>query len=119
MAGRLSVPRSRGALSGLLLVLAGLWGGLVPFLGPYFDFAYTPDEPWTVTANRFWLHVLPALATVVGGLILLASANRAVAMFGGWLAALGGAWFVVGGPVSGLWTPSGAPATGTPVGGEV
>src|SRR6185312_10259188 len=108
MAGMLRVPRSRGALSGVLLVLLGLWGGLVAFVGPYFDFAYTPEDPWVFTADRFWLHVAPALATLIGGLIVLASANRAFAMFGVWLAALGGAWFIVGEPVSRLWTGSGA-----------
>ena len=34
MAGMLRVPRSRGALSGVLLVLLGLWGGLIAFVGP-------------------------------------------------------------------------------------
>ncbi|RAY16404.1 hypothetical protein DPM19_05890 [Actinomadura craniellae] len=112
------MPRSRGALSGVLLVLAGLWGGLIPFIGPYFNFAFTPDEPWVWTANRFWLSVLPALATVLGGLILLFSANRIMAMLGGGLAALGGLWFILGGPLSTLWTATGVPATGTPVGGQ-
>ncbi len=32
----------------------------------------------------------------MGGLLLLASGNRASAMLGGWLAVFGGAWFVVG-----------------------
>jgi hypothetical protein len=44
MAGMLRVPRSRGALSGALLVLLGLWGGLIAFVGPYFHFAYTPGR---------------------------------------------------------------------------
>ena len=43
MTGMLRVPRSRGAMSGALLVLLGLWGGLVPLIGPYVHFAYTPD----------------------------------------------------------------------------
>ena len=42
MAGTLRVRRSRGALSGLLLVLLGIWGALIPFVGPYFHYAYTP-----------------------------------------------------------------------------
>jgi hypothetical protein len=36
------------------------------------------------------------VTTIVGGLLLMGSGNRATAMFGGWLAAFGGAWFVVG-----------------------
>ncbi|MBV9091931.1 MAG: hypothetical protein JO044_18810 [Mycobacteriaceae bacterium] len=110
--GRLVMPRSRGAASGFLLILLGIWGGLIPFVGPYFDFAYTPDREWTWTAARGWLEVLPAAATVVGGLLLLASGNRATAMLGGWLAVLGGAWFVVGPQVAG---PVGIGDPGTPV----
>ncbi|OBK23871.1 hypothetical protein A5634_04760 [Mycobacterium asiaticum] len=88
------IPRSRGAVTGLLLVILGLWGALIPFIGPNFDFAYTPGQAWT--AARGWLEVLPGVATVLGGLLLIASRSRASAMLGGWLAAFGGAWFVVG-----------------------
>jgi hypothetical protein len=93
----LRMPRSRGAVSGLLLVILGAWGALIPFVGPHFNFAYTPDQDWTWTTARGWLEVFPGVTTVVGGLLLIFSANRAIAMFGGWLAVLGGAWFVVGG----------------------
>jgi hypothetical protein len=94
--GGLVMPRSRGAVTGLLLVLLGAWGALIPFVGPYFDFAYTPNTPWVWTAARGWLEVFPGVVTVLGGLLLISSRNRATAMFGGWLAVLGGAWFVVG-----------------------
>jgi hypothetical protein len=94
--GRLQMPRSRGALSGFLLILLGAWGALIPFVGPYFDFAFTPDAAWTWTMARGWLEVLPGVATVLGGLLLLGSRNRATAMFGGWLTVIAGAWFIVG-----------------------
>lgn len=94
--GSLHMPRSRGAVSGLLLIILGLWGALIPFVGPYFDFAYTPDQAWAWNTARGWLEVFPGLTTVVGGLLLLVSGNRATAMFGGWLATIAGAWFVVG-----------------------
>lgn len=94
--GGLHMPRSRGAFSGLLLVLLGAWGALIPFVGPYFDFAYTPNTAWAWTAARGWLEVFPGIVTVLGGLLLISSTNRATAMLGGWLAVLGGAWFVVG-----------------------
>jgi hypothetical protein len=90
------VPRSRGAFSGLLLILLGAWGALVPFIGPYFDFAYRSDETWVWTSARFWLEVLPGAVVVLGGLMLLASVNRFSGSIGGWLAAAGGAWFIVG-----------------------
>jgi hypothetical protein len=116
MAGMLQVPRSRGALSGMLLILLGAWGGLIPFIGPYFHYAYTPDTVWTYSTGRMWLEVLPGAVTLVGGLIVLASRSRPVAVTGAWLAALGGGWFAVGGVLAPLWIKTGT-AAGTPVGG--
>jgi hypothetical protein len=115
MAGTLRVRRSRGALSGLLLVLLGIWGALIPFVGPYFHYAYTPDRVWTSTSGRMWLEVLPGVVTLVGGLVVLMSRYRPVAVFAAWLAALAGAWFAVGGLIAGRW-PS-LPNAGVPVGG--
>jgi hypothetical protein len=106
------MPRSRGAASGFLLVLLGVWGALVPFVGPYFDFAFTPDQEWMWTTARGWLEVLPGAVTVVGGLLLLTSRNRFTAMLGGWLTVLAGAWFVVGRALAG---PLGIGDVGTPV----
>jgi hypothetical protein len=110
--GRLTMPRSRGAMSGFLLILLGAWGALVPFVGPYFNFAFTPDQEWFWTTARGWLEVLPGAATALGGLLLLVSGNRATAMLGGWLTVLAGAWFVVGRALAG---PLGIGDVGTPV----
>lgn len=93
---RLRIPRSRGALGGLAVLLLGIWGALIPFVGPYFDFAYTPDDPWVWTSARGWLQVLPGVVAIVGGLLMLMSRNRLVASFGGWLSVAAGAWFVIG-----------------------
>jgi hypothetical protein len=119
MAGIMRVPRSRGALSGALLLLLGIWGGLIPFIGPYFRYAYTPDRAWAYSTGRLWLEILPGAAVVLGGLVVLLSRNRAVAASGAWVAALGGAWFVAGGVLSTLWTASAAPAAGAPAGGTL
>ena len=110
--GRLQMPRSRGAMSGFLLILLGAWGALIPFVGPYLDFAFTPEQAWTWTDARGWLEVLPGAVAVAGGLLLLVSRNRATAMFGGWLAVIAGAWFVVGRAMAG---PLGIGDAGTPV----
>lgn len=114
--GRFRIPRSRGAASGLLLVLLGLWGALIPFGGPYFDFAYSPDLPWVWTDSRGWLEVLPGAVVVVGGLMLARSGNRATAMLGGWLAVAGGAWFIVGRAFASMVDMGqiGVPAAATP-----
>jgi hypothetical protein len=106
------MSRSRGALSGFLLILLGAWGALIPFVGPYFDFAFTPNQVWTWTDARGWLEVLPGVVAVIGGLLLLSSRNRATAMLGGWLAVIAGAWFVIGRALAG---PLGIGDIGTPV----
>ena len=100
---RLRVARTRGALSGLLLVVLGAWAALVPFIGPYFDFAYTPapNLAWMWTAERGYMEVAPGVAAVVGGLILLFSTSRVMAIFGAWLGVAGGAWLILGPPLAG------------------
>ena len=103
MHDRLHMPRSRGAASGLLIVLLGIWGGLVPFAGPAFGYSFTPDITWHWTMGRLWLEVLPAAATVLGGLAMMGSASRISGSVGAWLAAAGGAWFVTGQWFSTLW----------------
>ena len=57
-----------GVMWGLAAGTLGAWGALIPFVGPHFNFAYTPDRAWTWTAVRGWLEVLPGAVTVVGGL---------------------------------------------------
>ena len=109
--GSLRMPRSRGAVSGFLLILLGIWGAAaVPFVGPYFDFSFSPGQDWS--AARGWLEVLPGAATALGGVLLLVSRNRATAMLGSWLAVVSGAWFVVGRAFAG---PLGLGDVGTPV----
>lgn len=66
MNGMLRISRSRGALSGVLLILLGVWGGLIPFIGPYFHYAYTPSSAWSYTSGRLWLEILPAAGAVAG-----------------------------------------------------
>jgi hypothetical protein len=110
--GRLRMPRSRGAASGFLLILLGIWGALIPFVGPYFDFAFSPDKEWAWTTTRGWLEVLPGIATILGGFLMLSSRNRFTAMLGGWLTVFAGAWFVVGRALAG---PLGLGDAGVPV----
>jgi hypothetical protein len=118
MTALLRVRRSRGAASGMLLMLLGAWGGLIPFIGPYFHYAYTPDSAWQLNNGRIWLEVLPAVAVVLGGLVVVLSRLRPTAMLGAWLAAIGGGWFAVGTVLAALWTTK-LPAQGTPVGDTV
>ena len=77
-------------------MVLGVWGALIPFIGPYFHYAYTPDHAWRWTASRGWLEVLPGAVTAVGGVLVLISNKRATALLGAWMAAAGGAWFAIG-----------------------
>jgi hypothetical protein len=117
MAGMLQMRRSRGAFSGFLLMLLGLWGALIPFVGPYFDYAYTPDKAWTYNTGRLWLELLPGAAVFLGGFLLLVARSRHTALFGALLAAVAGAWFTLGTVLSPLWNHhvpmGGSPASST------
>ena len=117
MAGMLQMRRSRGAASGFLLVLLGAWGALIPFIGPYFHYAYTPDVAWTYTTARLWLEILPGAAVFLGGFLLMIATSRHVALFGALLAAAAGGWFALGTLLSPLWNNhipmGGSPASTT------
>jgi hypothetical protein len=95
------------------LVLLGAWGAIIPFVGPYWHYAFTPDKTWTWTAARFWLQVLPGAVAFFAGLILLMTAHRVVAWVAAWLGIAAGAWFVVGPLLAPLWR---ANYLGSPVG---
>jgi len=103
MAGMLQMRRSRGVASGFLLVLLGAWGALIPFIGPYFHYAYTPDATWVYSTARLWLEILPGAAVFLGGVLLMIATGRHVALFGAMLAAAAGAWFTLGTMLSPLW----------------
>ena len=103
MAGMLQMRRSRGAFSGFLLMLLGLWGALIPFIGPYFHYAYTPDKAWTYNTGRLWLEILPGAAVFLGGFLLMVARGRHTAGFGALLAVAAGGWFTLGTVLSPLW----------------
>ncbi len=109
------IPRTRGAVSGLLLMALGVWGAFIPFVGPSFGLVIGSDQTWDWTWGRFWLSILPGAAAFLGGLLLMTSAHRARAAIGAWLAIAGGVWFVVGPTVSMLWN-DGLSATGAAAG---
>src|SRR5215470_7194525 len=115
MTGMMRMRRSRGVLSGLLLVLLGIWGGLIPFIGPYFHYAYTPDATWTYNTARLWLEILPGAAVFLGGVLLVIATGRHIALTGALLAAAGGAWFALGTVFSPLWSTGHVVLGGTPV----
>jgi hypothetical protein len=114
----LQMRRSRGAFSGFLLMLLGLWGALIPFIGPYFHYAYTPDKAWTYNTGRLWLEILPGAAVFLGGFLLMIARGRHIALFGALLAAVAGAWFTLGPVLSPLWNHH-VPMGGSPASASV
>jgi len=108
------IRRTHGIVGGLLVALLGIWGGIIPFVGPYFNYAYTPDKAWTYTTGRLWLEILPGAGALLGGLLIMAARSRHVALFGAFLAIASGAWFALGNVFAPLWTvagPAGGPAS--------
>lgn len=98
-------------------MLLGLWGALIPFIGPYFHYAFGSYAAWHYTSNRLWLDILPGAVAIIGGFMLLTSSRRTSGVIGGWLAVAAGIWFVIGTPVSLFWHHAGDPI-GAPMGGH-
>jgi hypothetical protein len=105
------IPRTRGAVCGLLLAVLGIWGGFIAFVGPYFGYEFGGGHTWVISWNRVWLEVLPGAALLSGGLVLALSRNRVGAALGAGVALAGGIWFVIGPPMSMVWNGALTPAT--------
>ena len=109
------VPRTTGALSGLLVILLGS-GAPSSRSCPYFHYAFGSYQTWHYTSERLWLCIVPGAVAVVGGLMLLRSAHRTSLLAAGW-PWRAGAWFAIGPSISLLWHHAGNPI-GAPMGGH-
>src|SRR5712691_1882401 len=96
MVGAVPMSRSRGSVSGLALVLFGAWGGLAPFIGPYFHSGFEPDQAWYYNAARLYASILPGAVVLLAGLVVLGTRTRWFGGIAAVIAAAGGAWFVAG-----------------------
>lgn len=83
------------AVIGLLAILDGAWGGIVPYLGPSFGYSSNGSGSFQWTLLHGLLYLLPGAAAVVAGFGLL-SGLRGLGKAMGLLLVLCGAWFVVG-----------------------
>ncbi|MBV9943961.1 MAG: hypothetical protein JO262_17675 [Solirubrobacterales bacterium] len=115
-AGAMRLPRTTGALSGALIILLGAWGALIPFIGPYFHYAFGGFQTWHYTSQRLWLCIVPGAVAVIGGLMLMRATTRVGGLTAGWVALAAGVWFAVGPSVSMLWHHT-IYAIGAPAGG--
>ena len=101
-----SGPRSRGAVSGLLLILLGAWGALCRSSARTSTTATAATRLGTGPPVAVGSRCCPARSPV-GGFLLLTSKTRIRGSFGGWLAALAGAWFLIGKTVATWWHTGG------------
>jgi len=97
------IARFTGVMSGVLIALLGLWGALIPFVGPSFNYSFGVNETWHYSSDRLWLSILPGAVALVGGLLIAARGSLSRRRLGGMLAVAAGVWFVVGPPLSMLW----------------
>lgn len=110
MVAAISIRRTRGAASGTVLVILGVWTGFIQFVGPYFEYQVDQSGVWTFTWDRFWLGILPAIVAIIGGALLAQAADRASASIGAWLGVAAGVWLVIGPTIAGYWTST-SPST--------
>jgi hypothetical protein len=96
MADRVPMRRTRGLVSGLLLILLGAWAGLAPFIAPYGGYGVTPATPWHFDAGRLYFSVMPGAVVLVAGLIVAAGRLRPLAVGSAVIAAIGGIWLGYG-----------------------
>jgi len=89
--------------AGVLVLLVGVWGALVPYVGPTFGYDMGDTPAWTWTEARFTQHLLPGLAAVLGGLLLMRTHQRATQQTGAGIATLGGIGFLVVPSLHPLW----------------
>lgn len=96
-------PHRRGlGLLGLLIVLIGGWGGIIPYIGPRFGYRANGPASFHWTTVHTLLYLLPGAVAVGWGLVILlilAVGGRGLGFVKA-IAAMGviacGAWFVLG-----------------------
>ena len=92
-------------LIGVIVLILGIWGALVPFVGPIFGYGMGGTAAWTWSESHVTLHLLPGLAAIAGAVLLLR--GRSVAQYlGATLAMAGGIWFVIAPTLHPLWAGS-------------
>ncbi|MGH9291556.1 MAG: hypothetical protein ACRD0B_02440 [Acidimicrobiales bacterium] len=91
------------AMIGLLAMLFGAWGGIVPYVGPLFGFFGTGYPGWTWNLTHSLLFLVPGAAAVLMGLLTMTQGPSVshrlpttLPWFFGLVTALCGAWFVIG-----------------------
>ena len=102
-AAAMGVGASGLASVGAMAILLGIWGTLVPLIGPTFGYSADGSVAWNMTSSHLWLAVIPGAVAFVCGFVILVTAPWAVAgsgrgalLLSGIFAVVAGAWFVIG-----------------------
>jgi len=88
--------------AGLFALLVGAWGGIVAFVGPIIGFSGDGSASWVWNRAHALLFLAPGAAACFAGLVIMIEAlsygraRRSLLTFGGMLAVVCGAWFIVG-----------------------
>ena len=89
--------------AGVVAVLVSAWGGIVPFVGPLFDYSGDGSGAWHWNLAHAVLALAPGMAGVLLGLVVIAESRGIVVGRGrlslamaGTLLMVCGAWFAVG-----------------------
>lgn len=89
-------------VAAVIVGVVGVWGALIPFVGPSFGYGMGTSQAWQWTESHLTLHLAPGLAAILGA-GLLTRRRRAVQTFGALLGLAGGAWFVIAPSLHPLW----------------
>lgn len=113
--GALGRPVRRAALTGMLMMVIGAWGGAVAYFGPVIGLAPAGSRSWQWTTAHTVLSLAPGAAAFAGGLMVMLGSRL---LFGGLqrlgaLLAFGaGGWFVLGAAVYPVFYGTSAPGYG-------
>lgn len=91
--------------AGVLVGVVGLWGALIPFVGPTFGYSMGGVPAWTWSESHLTLHLAPGVVAVLGA-VLLMRRQRARQVVGALLGIVGGTWFVIAPSLHPLWAES-------------
>jgi hypothetical protein len=112
------LPRSTGVMGGLIVIVLGLWGALIPFVGPYFGYGFGAHASWHYSQNRLWLDILPGAVAILAGTMMVGAATRRRGLFAGGLGLAAGAWFLIGPSLAIAWEHGALGPIGAPIGGH-
>lgn len=102
-AARLHLGRIGLGTAGVVAVLVSAWGGIVPFVGPLFNFSGDGTGSWYWNLPHAILGLVPGAAGVLLGLFVIAESRgvtvgkgRLSLAMAGTLLMICGAWFAIG-----------------------